>query len=194
MSAPRRAPCHSPRRHGRSTSVSRPAGPAVGTSESGQKEPYSTASPHDRCTLDCGRSGEAGTRCQGRVTAPIISGCAQNNICVRRRFTRDQPLRHGHWNHRIASALIASCCCAGTGQSMILGGDFVLENVDQMKALLTWPDRSRAREAGRVPDGGTIAIEMRSWRMRLSVFRCPWASPVVTCYRENLELRPVYSL
>ena len=50
----------------------------------GHKEPYSTASPHDRCTFDCGRSREAGTRRRGRATAmPIIAGLRPNNDALR---------------------------------------------------------------------------------------------------------------
>jgi hypothetical protein len=62
-------------------------------SESGHKEPYSTASPHDRCTFDCGRSREAGTRRRGRATVmPIIAGLRPNNDAL-----RDLPPPPQYW-------------------------------------------------------------------------------------------------
>src|SRR5258708_3599412 len=87
----------------------------------------------------------------------------------------------------------ASCYCPGTGQSMVVGGDFVLENVDQMKALLTRPDRRRARETARVPGRRDDRYRDGAWWMRLSVLRCPAPSAVAACYRENLKLRPANS-
>ena len=54
------------------------------TAAKGHKETYSTASPHDRCTFDCGRSREAGTRRRGRATVmPIIAGLRPNNDALR---------------------------------------------------------------------------------------------------------------
>ena len=45
--------------------------------ESGHKETYSTALPHDRCTFDCGRFGEAEKRLEflnGKTSAIAIRG------------------------------------------------------------------------------------------------------------------------
>src|SRR5882762_6919696 len=66
------------------TNQSRPLATHGQTIHRGHKEPYSTASPHDRCTFDCGRSSEAGTRLRGRTTVPIIAGLGPSNTCLRR--------------------------------------------------------------------------------------------------------------
>ena len=62
---------------------------------------------------------------------------------------------------RIAAALIASCYCLGTGQSTVVGGDFVVENVDQIEALLE-PALIVVEREKRLEflDGETIAIEI----------------------------------
>lgn len=41
------------------------------------KSRYSTASPHDRCTFDCGTCSEARTRHRGRTKVPITARLAQ---------------------------------------------------------------------------------------------------------------------
>jgi hypothetical protein len=58
-------------------------------------------------------------------------------------------------------APIASCYCPGTGHSMVVGGDFVVENVDQREALLE-PALIVAELEKRLEflDGETIAIEI----------------------------------
>jgi hypothetical protein len=58
-------------------------------------------------------------------------------------------------------ALIASCYCPGTGHSMVVGGDLVVENVDQREALPE-PALIVAELEKRLEflDGETIAIEI----------------------------------
>jgi hypothetical protein len=64
---------------------------------------------------------------------------------------------------------------------MVVGGDFVVENVDQIEALLepalVVAERKKRLEflARRSP-----TEDLGCGRMRLSVFRCPGPTPVVT--------------
>ena len=71
-------PCHSLRRHGRSTSISGPAGPAVGTSGSGQNLPSATIVPtklHGRpfsCWDEINSTDDAATSNQPWVSARFL--------------------------------------------------------------------------------------------------------------------------